>query len=220
MKIRFSALPGRAIVLLAWLFIFASSGWAEAPDKVLDRALLYAPAPEFPRQPRFDHVEGTVRLHATVDRQTGTVSTVSIEQSSGHQSLDNVAVRTLRQWRLKPQTLASFSIPFTFILKGGFNQQLESARTHALFSPSPKYPLRARCDLLQGEGIYRFEIDYDSGLVRRVETQKTTGSGLLDQAAVKAFRQWRFVPRSIATLTVPLRFSFYDEEHTRSNSGR
>ncbi|MBA3544541.1 MAG: TonB family protein [Chthoniobacterales bacterium] len=160
-----------------------------------------------------------MRLRAGVDAATGSVVRVSVVQSSGYKNLDGAAVRALRQWRFKPHTVEWFVVPFTFALKGGFNQQLEAARAHALASPSPRYPLRARYDLLQGEGVYEFMIDYDSGEVTKVNVLRSTDSVLLDEAAVSAFRQWRFTPRTLRTLRVPLRFSFYDEAHTHNNAG-
>ena len=62
-------------------------------------------------------------------------------------------------------------------------------------------------------------IDYDSGAVTEVNVLRSTDSVLLDEAAVGAFRQWRFTPRTLRTLRVPLRFSFHDEAHTHNNAG-
>ena len=182
-------------------------------------ALVYAPAPEYPLRARIDYVEGTVTLKVVVDWETGAVRNVSIVQSSGHEVLDKAGMESLRQWRFKPHTIETLNIPLVFELKGGFNGQLKTARAHAVFSPSPVYSFRARHDLLQGEGTYLLTIDYDSGRVMNVNVLRSTNSGVLDEAALKAFRQWRFGPRTLRKLTIPLRFSFFDEKRTRNNAG-
>jgi len=57
----------------------------------------------------------------------------------------------------------------------------------------PDYPYPARDQHLEGSGLYRLNIKPD-GTVSSVTVLKSTGHMLLDQAAIHAFRQWRFKP--------------------------
>jgi TonB family protein len=59
-------------------------------------------------------------------------------------------------------------------------------------SPTPKYPLAARAEHITGSGIFVLRIQIRSGLVKEVIVARSTGSALLDRAAVAALRKWRF----------------------------
>ena len=59
------------------------------------------PAPEYPRIAREHGWEGTVRLEVYVE-QDGRPSAVGIAQSSGHASLDDSALQTVRDWKFSP----------------------------------------------------------------------------------------------------------------------
>jgi TonB family protein len=70
----------------------------------------------------------------------------------------------------------------------------------------PDYPYAARDQRLEGSGLYRLNIKPD-GTVSSVTVLKSTGHILLDQAAVHAFRQWRFRPGALHFLKVPINFT-------------
>jgi periplasmic protein TonB len=76
-----------------------------------------------------------------------------------------------------------------------------------LQQPSPKYPLAARREHLNGTGLFFLEIDTVSGAVTHVTVWKSTGHKILDEAAVSAFQQWRFAPHSAVEVSVPITFS-------------
>jgi TonB family protein len=46
--------------------------------------------------------------------KTGTVETVTVEQSTGVGSLDNSAIAALRKWRMKPGKLKEIVVPIIF----------------------------------------------------------------------------------------------------------
>ena len=69
----------------------------------------------------------------------------------------------------------------------------------------PEYPADARRQHLTGSGLFALHITTD-GRVARVEALKSIGHPVLDQAAIAAFRQWRFRPRSIDVVRVPIRY--------------
>jgi TonB family protein len=76
----------------------------------------------------------------------------------------------------------------------------------ALYANRPDYPVEARRQRLTGSGVFALHITPD-GNVERVEILKSIGYPILDQAAIAVFRQWRFRPRSISLVRVPIRYS-------------
>jgi len=75
-----------------------------------------------------------------------------------------------------------------------------------LSSPQPVYPPIARQRRIQGRGIFRLDVAKD-GRVDSIQIRKSTGSKILDDAAEKALRQWRFKPGAvIGKLNVPIDF--------------
>jgi TonB family protein len=70
----------------------------------------------------------------------------------------------------------------------------------------PDYPYAARDQHVEGSGLYRLNINPD-GTVSSVTVLKSTGHMLLDQAAIHAFRQWRFRPGALRVLKIPINFT-------------
>lgn len=62
-----------------------------------------------------------------------------------------------------------------------------------LHNPTPVYPAAARRTGYQGTVVIRARIQID-GSADRVEIKKSSGHGVLDQAALEAVRKWRFIP--------------------------
>jgi len=60
-------------------------------------------------------------------------------------------------------------------------------------NPSPEYPALARRLRQQGTSILRVWVSA-LGLPEQVKLKETSGSRILDQAALEAVRQWRFAP--------------------------
>jgi protein TonB len=79
--------------------------------------------------------------------------------------------------------------------------------------PPPPYPADARPAKLQGGALLLVEVDAQ-GAVAKVTIRRSTGSTLLDAAAVKAVRTWRFEPARLgarvvaASVEVPVRFVY------------
>jgi len=59
------------------------------------------PAPPYPKLARKRGWQGTVRLNVRVEKD-GTPGQVGIKESSGHRVLDNVALKTVKQWQFSP----------------------------------------------------------------------------------------------------------------------
>jgi TonB family protein len=75
------------------------------------------------------------------------------------------------------------------------------------YSFPPAYPREARDKGLTGKGVAVVKVDPATGHVTSVSMVKSTGHGILDNAALRAFRQWRFKPRSIMTVEIPIQFT-------------
>jgi TonB family protein len=75
----------------------------------------------------------------------------------------------------------------------------------ALYAKRPEYPLAARQKHLTGSGEFALHIR-SNGTVERVEVLKSIGHTILDEAAIAAFREWRFRPHSISLVRVPIRY--------------
>ncbi len=68
--------------------------------------------PRYPRRARRRGLRGVVLLEIDV-RSNGTVSGVNVAASSGHAVLDDAALAAARDWRYRPATRASLTVPFT-----------------------------------------------------------------------------------------------------------
>ena len=72
---------------------------------------------------------------------------------------------------------------------------------------APEYPLEARRRRLQGSGILEAAVDFKTGRVTSVRMVESTGHKILDEAALAAFRQWRFKPRLVRTFRTPINYT-------------
>jgi protein TonB len=78
-------------------------------------------------------------------------------------------------------------------------------------NPWPRYPAAARRRGIEGEVLLRVAVGLD-GRAERVEIVRSSGSALLDKAAVEALERWRFEPARAAgqpvaaTVEIPVTF--------------
>jgi periplasmic protein TonB len=84
-----------------------------------------------------------------------------------------------------------------------------------LNNPPPPYPLAARRMRLEGLAVVRALITVD-GKVEALKLERSSGSALLDDAAQRAVKGWRFVPARLGTeavahwVDVPIQFRLSD----------
>ncbi|MGI9088005.1 MAG: energy transducer TonB [Chthoniobacterales bacterium] len=102
----------------------------------------------------------------------------------------------------------------TLILFGSFNFSLAAgsgpkqfwAPTVATKIVQPEYPLAARLRHEEGDGMIEAKVDFQTGRVTSVWMFKSTGHKLLDDAALAAFRQWRFRPGVLRAFRSPIHY--------------
>src|SRR5256885_15513970 len=71
----------------------------------------------------------------------------------------------------------------------------------------PAYPYEARLRRITGAGVAVIKINRTTGEVASSEMAPSTGSDILDEAALDAFRQWRFKPGTIDEGRIPIAFT-------------
>lgn len=82
-------------------------------------------------------------------------------------------------------------------------------------NPLPRYPRRARQQGIEGRLVIRLTVATD-GTPARISILRSSGYAILDQAAVRTFRDWRFRPATRAgipvasSLDVPVSFRLRD----------
>jgi TonB family protein len=68
----------------------------------------------------------------------------------------------------------------------------------ATYKPRLEYPVQARVRHLSGAGFFILLVTSQTGVVKNVQIEKSTGSPILDSAAISAFKQWRFKPGALS----------------------
>jgi protein TonB len=82
-----------------------------------------------------------------------------------------------------------------------------NAKLFALNAPRPAYPYEARRDHLTGSGMALLNVNSANGSVLNARIIQSTGSPILDNSALSAFRRWRFRAGSPPQVKVPFTFT-------------
>jgi protein TonB len=82
-----------------------------------------------------------------------------------------------------------------------------AAKVLAVSAPRPEYPYEARRQRATGSGVAVLTIDPGSGSVIDVRMSRSTGSAVLDNATISAFRRWRFKPGTVSSVQAPITFT-------------
>jgi TonB family protein len=79
----------------------------------------------------------------------------------------------------------------------------------AIYTPKPVYRAEWAKQGLTGKGVVLVTIDRQSGTVTGARMLTSTGNQQLDGAALQAYSQWRFDPRTVAVsqLKIPIEFA-------------
>lgn len=84
---------------------------------------------------------------------------------------------------------------------------MSSARVNAISSPRPEYPYEARRMRATGSGVCVMTVDTSTGAVTSAVMAQSTGNAILDNAALSAFRRWRFRPGTVSKVRTPITFT-------------
>jgi TonB family protein len=79
----------------------------------------------------------------------------------------------------------------------------------AIYTPKPTYRAEWAKQGLTGKGVVLVNIDKQTGQVSGARMLTSTGNQQLDGAALQAYSQWRFDPRTVAVsqLQIPIEFA-------------
>ena len=111
------------LVLLCGLVVLAGRDCVstEAPTlnaEEIKSCVLYAPKPYYPSRARREYKTGAGIFLLNVDQETGVVTSIKIEKTTGLWSLDVSCLKTLIKWRFKPHTLTKVHVPVRFVFGG------------------------------------------------------------------------------------------------------
>jgi len=84
---------------------------------------------------------------------------------------------------------------------------LSSAKAEAINAPLPVYPYQAKHHHITGDGVCVITVDTASGKVTRATMARSTGNSLLDKSTTETLRQWRFKPRTVSRVRVPVSYT-------------
>jgi periplasmic protein TonB len=77
----------------------------------------------------------------------------------------------------------------------------------AEYAPRPQYPLEARSRHITGAGVFILTVNPEHGGVTKVRIARSTGSSVLDNAAMSALRQWRFTAGIVSKVNITITFT-------------
>jgi TonB family protein len=84
---------------------------------------------------------------------------------------------------------------------------MSRAKALALYAPRPQYPYEARSRHITGSGVITVDVDSASGNVTSAHVTQSIGNPILDNEALRAFRQWRFRPGTVSRVRIPITFT-------------
>jgi len=108
------------------------------------------------------------------------------------------------------RSLISFPIiPLVFLswVEGQPSTPAQNLVPQAIYSREPIYRPEWVKQSLTGRGIVLVTIDPKTGIVTAARMHQSTGSELLDRAALKAYSKWRFKPGSVPQVKMPIEFA-------------
>jgi TonB family protein len=76
----------------------------------------------------------------------------------------------------------------------------EQAAKLTIYKRQPEYPRLARAYRMTGNGLFQLHVQGQTGLVKDVQIERSTGWSILDSSAKRALKQWRFKPGGLPSL--------------------
>ena len=82
-----------------------------------------------------------------------------------------------------------------------------AAKAVTTYAPRPEYPQEARSHRIAGSGVCVVSVDPASGSVTQASMAQSTGSPLLDKSVLSTVRTWKFKPRTVSKVRIPVEFT-------------
>ena len=89
---------------------------------------------------------------------------------------------------------------------GGSVISPSAAKAVTTYAPHPEYPQQARSRRIAGSGVCVVSVDPASGSVTQASMAQSTGSPLLDKSVLSTVRTWKFKPRTVSKVRIPVEF--------------
>jgi TonB family protein len=83
---------------------------------------------------------------------------------------------------------------------------LSVAQSMAISAPLPDYTYEAKRRNLTGNGVCVVTVDAATGRVTDARMFQSTGSTILDKLTIQTFKSWRFKPRTVSQVRVPISY--------------
>jgi len=83
---------------------------------------------------------------------------------------------------------------------------LSAAKAVAISAPLPDYPYQAKHAHITGSGVCVMLVDRRSGRVTGAMMAQSTGNAILDKMTTNTFAEWRFKPRTVSQVQVPITY--------------
>ena len=198
------------LLALSISIIFGAARNATAQLIVVSREVralaVYAPPPQYPRVARLTGITGSGAAILNVDGRAGLVTSARMSPTTGDKDLDEAALKAFRQWRFKPGGASTVNVPIRFTMDRPANPPVTVSLRDAVYMPSPIYADEARSKHLPGIRAVLVDVDRTSGHVTAARILQSTAYRMLDEAALNAFRQWRFRPGTVSNVRIPISF--------------
>ena len=116
---------------------------------------------------------------------------------------ENAMARRIRPRKKMPiaPVARSIGVGRSAVMRSG------SVKAVTLYAPRPSYPYEARRGGITGSGIAQLTVNSAAGNVIDAQMLQSTGSPILDNATVSAFRRWRFKPGVASNVDVRITYT-------------
>jgi TonB family protein len=74
---------------------------------------------------------------------------------------------------------------------------------------APDYPFADQVQRREGTGLFRLNLDLQTGSVTKVVLLRSTGFPTLDHCAISAIQEWRWRPGMWKEIEIPIKFSLH-----------
>ena len=189
-------------------------GAVKAIGEVKPPILIKRVEPVYPEVARRARVEGVVILNVRTD-ENGLVDQIKVTNSKDP-LLNRAAVEAVRQWQYQPFFYKGKRHPIVFTVTVRFkltsgrdeeSQEREAEETpgvkpQLIHRVDPVYPERARRAGIEGVVVLKIKTDEDGNVISLVIMRSE--STMLNQAAIEAVGQWKYLPVFIDGNFIPL----------------